>query len=180
MPLQPGTLSYAPDALSTLRPSLSWSDEGLFETAVEQMNQMLASAQRRIWLSTTCASLQALADLDLPTHFSRVARRSKHTDVRLVVDHALLFKNGQPRLARVIGKLGSSIPVRELERNPAEHARHLLVVDSHAWCFLLHHRAQGMLRLAHEDIAGNKTASEQFYDDWKSSRVAIEFQQWAI
>lgn len=147
------------------------------EQAAEQINALLASARRRIWVHTRTGLLTALPQVDLAGALSRVARRTRHADVRLLVDDDLELKNQHPRLARTITHLTSAIAVRCLTPEQESPAGLLLVVDRTAWLYLVQHKGRVGLKVEQRDPAGNRSAGERFAEAWAIASEALELRR---
>lgn len=154
--------------------------EQILAAAATQVNHILAMARRRIWVDTATELLSRLPPLDLTEHLSRVARRTRHADLRLLVDDDLALKQQQPRLVHVLGRLTSRIAVRQIDTDQDGPATLLLTVDRDAWLFLLQQRTRMVLRGDSHDPAGARIAAEQFAERWQTSNEAMELRRWTL
>jgi hypothetical protein len=150
------------------------------EAAAEHMETLLATARRRIWLQTRCRVLNDLPETHLAQHLSRVARRTRHADLRILIDDDLALKRTQPRLVQTVSRLSSSISVRCYAPEQDTPGTLLVVVDRHSWLYLVQHRAQVGLRSEDNDPPGTHSAAEKFEDEWAISTEALELRRLSI
>jgi hypothetical protein len=147
------------------------------EQAAEQVNALLAPARRRIWVHTRSALLTALPLVDLAGAMSRVARRTRYADVRLLVDDDLELKTQHPLLARTVTRLTGTIAVRCLTPEQESPASLLLVVDRTAWLYLVQHKGRVGLKAEQRDPAGNRSAGERFAEAWANGSESLELRR---
>ena len=147
------------------------------ETAADQLGLLLGSARRRIWLQTRCRVLNSLPDLELGTHLSRIARRTRHPDIRLLIDDDLELKATQPRLARAVTRLTTAVEVRCFTPEQDTPGTLLLVVDRGSWLYLVQHRSQIGLRTEHADPAGTHSAAQRFLEAWALASESLELRR---
>lgn len=142
-----------------------------------QINDLLESARRRIWLQTRCGLLSALPPLRLADAISRVVRRTRYSDVRLLIDDDLELKNSQPRLAQTVTRLTTGIAVRCLSPEQDTPMKLLLIVDRGAWLYAIQHRARLALKVEHHDPSGTHSAAERFATDWAAASESLELRK---
>jgi hypothetical protein len=147
------------------------------EQAAERIRALLAAARRRIWVHTHSRLLTALPQVDLAGAMSRVARCTRHADIRLLVDDDLELKNQHPRLARAVTHLTSAITVRCLAPEQESPASLLLVVDRTAWLYLVQHKGRVGLKAEQRDPAGNRSAGERFAAAWAIGSESLELRR---
>ena len=164
VPEQPVTEQQGPGAADDL------------DRAASTLRELLDAARRRIWLHTRCSLLNALPPLTIGESMTRVARRTRHASLRLLIDDPLELKQTQPQLARTVTRLTTAIEVRRLE--PAEDvpASLLLIVDRGAWLYLVQHKGRVGLKAARDDPAGARIASERFAEGWAIGAAALELR----
>lgn len=154
--------------------------ENDLERAAEAINQLLDSARRRIWVHTRCRLLAALPPVALADTMARVARRTRHPDLRLLVDDDLELKSGHPGLTYTLRRLTSAVQVRCLTPPQDTPASLLLVVDRSAWLYLVQHKGRAGLKVERRDPAGNRIAAEQFAQAWAMSSESQELRRLII
>lgn len=159
--------------------SAARSSEAL-EAAAERVEALLASARRRIWLQTRCRVLNSLPETHLSQHLSRVARRTRHADLRILVDDDIALKRTQPRLFQTVSRLSSSISARRYAPEKDTPGTLLLVVDRHSWLYLVQHQGQVGLRSEVDDPPGTHSAAEAFEDEWAVSTEALELRRLSL
>lgn len=147
------------------------------ERASAAVEDLLALARRRVWVHARCRLLMALSDVDLGSAMSRVARRTRHSDLRLLIDDELELKSGLPQLARTVMRLPTVISVRRLAPEQDTPASLLLVVDREAWLYLVQHKGRAGLKVETRDPSGNRYAAEQFAEHWALSSEALELRK---
>jgi hypothetical protein len=150
------------------------------EAAAERVETLLASARRRIWLQTRCRVLNSLPEIHLGQHLSRVARRTRRADLRILIDDDLVLKRTQPRLFQTVSRLSSSISVRCYTPAQETPGTLLLVVDRHSWLYLVQHQGQVGLRSEVDDPPGTHSAAEAFEDEWAVGTEALELRRLSI
>lgn len=150
------------------------------EAAAERVETLLASARRRIWLQTRCRVLNSLPGIHLAQHLSRVARRTRRADLRILIDDDLVLKRTQPRLFQTVSRLSSSISVRCYAPAQETPGTLLLVVDRHSWLYLVQHQGQVGLRSEVDDPPGTHSAAEAFEDEWAVGTEALELRRLSI
>jgi len=146
------------------------------EEAGERIQGLLANARRRIWVHTRCRLLVHLPAIHLARHLSRVARRTRHADLRLLIDDDLALKTADPDLTRTVTRLPTAIQVRCLVPETEVPAMLRLVVDRSAWLFLQQQRSTVALTAATRDPAGTRVAAERFDADWAVGSQALELR----
>ncbi|TVP81302.1 MAG: hypothetical protein EA346_05655 [Thioalkalivibrio sp.] len=151
--------------------------EDQLERAGKSVNDLLESARRRIWVHTRSRLLTALPEVALPSAMSRVARRTRHADLRLLIDDDLSLKSEHPRLTHTVTRLTTAIEVRCLAPAQDTPASLLLVVDRTAWLYLVQHKGQVGLKAERRDPAGNRTAAERFAEAWAISSESLELRK---
>ncbi len=151
--------------------------EDQLERAGEQMNALLESARRRIWVHTRSRLLTALPGVELGAAMSRVARRTRHADLRLLIDDDLRLKSAHPQLTYTVTRLTTAISVRCLAPAQDTPASLLLVADRTAWLYLVQHRGQVGLKAERRDPAGNRNAAERFAEAWALSSESLELRK---
>lgn len=144
------------------------------------VDRLLESARRRIWVHTRCRLLMALPDTRLAETMARVARRTRHSDLRLLVDDDLELKTGLPRLASTVMRLPSAIDVRCLAPAQDTPASLLLVIDRDAWLYLVQHKGRAGLRAESRDPAGNRKALEDFEQNWAAASESRELRKLSL
>ncbi|AHE99926.1 DUF7931 domain-containing protein [Thioalkalivibrio paradoxus] len=154
-------------------------DNGL-ERAAGEMRELLDSARRRIWLQTRSQLLCALPPIDIAEALSRVARRSRYADLRLLIDDALALKEGQPQLARAVMRLTTAVEVRCFQPEEDTPASLLLIVDQHAWLYLVQHQGHVGLKSMHDDPPGARIAADRFDESWIFGTEALELRNLMI
>ena len=145
--------------------------------AGEEVNAILESARRRIWVHTRSRLLTALPGLELGPAISRVARRTRHADLRLLIDDDLSLKTEHPRLTYTVTRLATAITVRCLAPAQDSPASLLLVVDRTAWLYLIQHKGQVGLKTERRDPAGNRAAAERIAKAWAVSSESVEMRK---
>ena len=150
------------------------------EAAAERVEALLTSARRRIWLQTRCRVLNSLPEIHLAQHLSRVARRTRRADLRILIDDDLVLKRTQPRLFQTVSRLSSSISVRCYAPEKETPGTLLLVVDRHSWLYLVQHQGQVGLRSEVDDPPGTHSAAEAFEDAWAVGTEALELRRLSI
>lgn len=150
------------------------------ERAAEAINLLLESARRRIWVHARCRLLSALPPVALAEAMARVARRTRHPDLRLLVDDDLELKTGQPQLTYTLSRLTTAVDVRCLAPAQDTPASLLLVIDRSAWLYLVQHKGRAGLKVERRDPAGNRIAAEQFAEAWAMSSDAQELRRLII
>jgi len=150
------------------------------EAAAERVETLLTSARRRIWLQTRCRVLNSLPEIHLAQHLSRVARRTRRADLRILIDDDLVLKRTQPRLFQTVSRLSSSISVRCYAPEKETPGTLLLVVDRHSWLYLVQHQGQVGMRSEVDDPAGTHSAAETFEDGWAVGTEALELRRLSI
>lgn len=150
------------------------------ETAAEHMETLLSSARRRVWLQTRCRVLNSLPDFHLAQHLSRVARRTRHPDLRILIDDDLELKRTQPQLVQTASRLSSWISVRCYAPEQETPGTLLLVVDRHSWLYLIQHQGQVGLRSEDDDPAGTQSAAGDYEAAWAVSSEALELRRLSI
>jgi len=151
--------------------------EDQLERAGESVNALVESARRRIWVHTRSRLLTALPGVDLASAMSRVVRRTRHADLRLLIDDDLSLKSEHPRLTHTITRLTTAIAVRCLAPAQDTPASLLLVVDRTAWLYLVQHKGQVGLKVERRDPAGNRAAAERFAEAWAISSESLELRK---
>ena len=151
--------------------------EDQLERAGEQVNALLESARRRIWVHTRSRLLTALPGVELGAAMSRVARRTRHADLRLLIDDDLRLKSAHPQLTYTVTRLTTAISVRCLAPAQDTPASLLLVADRTAWLYLVQHRGQVGLKAERRDPAGNRNAAERFAEAWALSSESLELRK---
>jgi len=146
------------------------------DAASSEIRAILAAARRRLWLHVRCSLLQELPDLHLAEHILRVARRTRHADIRLMVDDDLELKRTLPHLARAVGRLTSAVTARVLTPEQDTPASLLLIVDRGSWLHLVQHKGTVGWRSETHDPAGAATAAERFSAAWAVSDEALELR----
>jgi hypothetical protein len=150
------------------------------DAAAERVETLLASARRRIWLQTRCRVLNSLSEIHLAQHLSRVARRTRRADLRILIDDDLALKRTQPRLFQTASRLSSSISVRCYAPEKETPGTLLLVVDRHSWLYLVQHQGQVGLRSEVDDPPGTHSAAEAFEEEWSVGTEALELRRLSI
>ncbi len=145
--------------------------------AGSEINELLQSARRRIWLHTRCGLLSALPPLDLAEAMVRVARRTRYSDVRLLIDDDIELKKSQPRLVHTVTRLTTSIAVRCLAPEQDTPTKLLLIIDRGAWLYAIQHKARLTLRVERHDPSGTHTAAERFATDWAVASESLELRK---
>jgi hypothetical protein len=150
------------------------------ERAGDAVNRLLEMARRRIWVHARCRLLMALPDNALAPALSRVARCTRHSNLRLLIDDDLELKRGLPQLAHTVTRLPSAIAVRCL--TPAEDtpAGLLLVIDREAWLYLVQHKGRTGLKVESRDPAGNHIAAERFAESWALGSESAELRRLSL
>ena len=151
--------------------------EDELERAGESVNALLESARRRIWVHTRSRLLTALPGVELAAAMSRVARRTRHADLRLLIDDDLSLKSEHPRLTYTVTRLTTAIAVRCLTPAQDTPASLLLVVDRTAWLYLVQHKGRVGLKAERRDPAGNRTAAERFAVAWAAGFESPELRK---
>ncbi|MFO8154383.1 hypothetical protein [Thioalkalivibrio sp.] len=144
------------------------------------IDRLLESARRRIWVHARCRLLMALPETRLREALSRVARRTRHPDLRLLVDDDLELKSGLPRLAATAMRLPTAISVRCLAPAQDTPASLLLIVDREAWLYLVQHKGRAGLRVESRDPAGNRRAAEDFEQNWAAGSESRELRKLSL
>ncbi|TVP85967.1 MAG: hypothetical protein EA347_09525 [Thioalkalivibrio sp.] len=150
------------------------------ERAGAAVDRLLELARRRIWVHTRCRLLMALPDTRLGDAMARVARRTRHSDLRLLVDDDRELKSGLPRLAGTVMRLPSAISVRCLAPAQDTPASLLLVVDREAWLYLVQHKGRVGLRTESRDPPGNRKAAEDFEQNWSAGSASRELRKLSL
>jgi hypothetical protein len=150
------------------------------ERAGEAVNTLLEMARRRIWVHARCRLLMAMPGIGLAGALSRVARRTRHSDLRILIDDDLELKNGLPQLARTLSRLPTAIEVRTLTPAQDTPASLLLVIDREAWLYLVQHKGRAGLKAESRDPAGNHTAAERFAEDWAVGSESLELRKLSL
>ena len=150
------------------------------ERAGEAVNGLLALARRRIWVHARCRLLMALPEVDLGAAMSRVARRTRHSDLRLLIDDDLELKSGLPLLARTVTRLPTALAVRCLTPAQDTPASLLLVIDRDAWLYLVQHKGRAGLKVESRDPAGNRNAAETFAESWALGWDSLELRKLSL
>jgi hypothetical protein len=109
-----------------------------------------------------------------------VARRTRHSDLRILIDDDLELKNGLPQLARTLSRLPTAIEVRTLTPAQDTPASLLLVIDREAWLYLVQHKGRAGLKAESRDPAGNHTAAERFAEDWAVGSESLELRKLSL
>lgn len=148
-----------------------------FQNTGNQINSLLQSARRRIWMQTRCGLLSTLPPLNLADAMSRVARRTRYSDVRLLVDDDLELKNSQPRLVHTVTRLTTGIAVRCLAPAQDTPTKLLLIVDRSAWLYAIQHKARLALKVEPHDPSGAHAAAERFAIDWAAASESLELRK---
>lgn len=151
--------------------------EDQLERAGVHVNALLESARRRIWVHTRSRLLTALPGVELAAAMSRVVRRTRHADLRLLIDDDLSLKSEHPRLTHTVTRLTTAISVRCLAPAQDTPASLLLVVDRTAWLYLVQHKGRVGLKAERRDPAGNRTAAEHFAVAWAISSESLELRK---
>lgn len=151
--------------------------EDQLERAGVEVNALLESARRRIWVHTRSRLLTALPGVELGAAMSRVARRTRHADLRLLIDDDLSLKSAHPQLTHTVTRLTTAISVRCLAPAQDTPASLLLVVDRTAWLYLVQHKGRVGLKAERRDPAGNRTAAERFAEAWAISSESLELRK---
>lgn len=147
------------------------------QDAGRHIHDLLESARRRIWLQTRCRLLAALPPLNLADAMSRVVRRTRYSDVRLLIDDDLALKKSQPRLTQTVSRLTTGIAVRCLAPVEDSPMNLLLVVDRSAWLYAIQHKARLALEVEHHDRPGTHAAAERFATDWAAASESLELRK---
>jgi len=151
--------------------------EDELERAGESVNALLESARRRIWVHTRSRLLTALPGVELAAAMSRVLRRTRHADLRLLIDNDLSLKSEHPQLTYTVTRLTTAIAVRCLAPAQDTPASLLLVVDRTAWLYLVQHKGRVGLKAERRDPAGNRTAAERFAAAWAAGSESLELRK---
>jgi len=151
--------------------------EDELERAGESVNALLESARRRIWVHTRSRLLTALPGVELAGAMSRVVRRTRHADLRLLIDNDLSLKSEHPQLTYTVTRLTTAIAVRCLAPAQDTPASLLLVVDRTAWLYLVQHKGRVGLKAERRDPAGNRTAAERFAAAWAAGSESLELRK---
>lgn len=147
------------------------------ERAAEAVNGLLDSARRRIWVHARSRLLMALPEIRLAEAMARVARRTRHSDLRLLIDDDMELKSRLPQLARTVTRLPTAISVRCLTPAQDTPASLLLVVDREAWLYLVQHKGRAGLKVEPRDPAGNRNAAEEFAENWALGSESRELRK---
>jgi hypothetical protein len=150
------------------------------ERAAEAVNRLLEPARRRIWVHARCRLLMALPEIELADALARVARRTRHSDLRLLIDDDLELRSGLPQLARTVTRLPTAISVRCLTPAQDTPSSLLLVVDREAWLYLVQHKGRAGLKVESRDPAGNRNAAEQFAENWVLGSESVELRKLSL
>lgn len=145
--------------------------------AGKALQELLEPARRRIWVHAHCRLLMALPEVDLGPAMSRVGRRTRHSDLRLLIDDDLALKRGLPLLARTVTRLTTAISVRCLSPEKDSPATLLLVVDHEAWLYLVQHKGRIAMKLGAHDRPGNRIAAEDFAENWAVGSESLELRK---
>ncbi|MFO8002980.1 hypothetical protein [Thioalkalivibrio sp.] len=151
--------------------------EDQLERASEHVNALLESARRRIWVHTRSRLLTALPRVELAAAMSRVARRTRHADLRLLIDDDVSLKSRHPRLTHTVTRLTSAISVRCLTPAQDTPSSLLLVVDRTAWLYLVQHQGRVGVKGERRDPAGSRSAADRFAEAWAISSESLELRK---
>ncbi|WP_019625466.1 hypothetical protein [Thioalkalivibrio sp. ALJT] len=145
--------------------------------AEARLGALLSAAHRRFWLHARVGLLAEIAGADLGTALAGIARRHRHTDIRLLVDDDLALKEQLPSLVESIKRLPSAISVRRLDASEEGPQTLTAIADHNGWMELTQARGRRILRGDIDDRPGTQRAVQDFEANWILSDEAIELRR---
>ena len=139
--------------------------------------ELLAATRRRLWLHARVALLAEIAGPDLGAELAGIARRHRHTDIRLLVDDDLALKEQLPSLVESIKRLPSAVSVRRLEAAEESPLTVTVIGDHSGWMQLTQAGGRRILRGDVDDRPGTQRAVQDFEANWSLSDEAVELRR---
>jgi len=139
--------------------------------------ELLAATRRRLWLHARVTLLAEIAGADLGAELAGIARRHRHTDIRLLVDDDLALKEQLPSLVESIKRLPSAVSVRRLEAAEESPLTVTAIADHSGWMQLTQAGGRRILRGDVEDRPGTQRAAQDFEANWSLSDEAVELRR---
>lgn len=139
--------------------------------------ELVDATRRRFWLHARVALLAEIVGDDLGSHLANIARRHRHTDIRLLVDDDLALKERLPGLVESIKRLPTAVSVRRLEASEESPLSLTVVADHSGWMQLTQAGARRILRGDPNDRPGTHRAAQDFEANWSLSDEAVELRR---
>ena len=149
----------------------------VMEDAAVLLGELLDQTRRRFWLHARVGLLAEFRGLELGSYLANIARRHRHTDIRILVDDDLALRDRIPRLVETIKRLPTAVTVRRLDATEESPLTLTAIADHSGWMQLTQAGGQRILRGDVDDRGGTQRAALDFEANWSLSDEAIELRR---
>lgn len=145
--------------------------------AAALLAELLDQTRRRFWLHARVELLAEFTELELGSKMANIARRHRHTDIRILVDDDLALRDRMPGLVESIKRLPTAVSIRRLDATEESPLTLTAIADHTGWMQLTQSGGQRILRGDVEDRPGTQRAALDFEANWSLSDEAIELRR---
>ena len=139
--------------------------------------ELLEQTHRRLWLHAPVETLAEFGQIDIGSRLATIARRHRHTDIRILIDDDLALKEQMPALVESIKRLPTAMSVRRLERAEDTPMVMTVIADHGGWMQYTLAGARRVLRGDIEDRPGTARAARDFEANWSLSDESAELRR---
>jgi hypothetical protein len=137
--------------------------------------RMFSQAKRRVDIFSYDLDPRVLSDRNIELALSNLARRSRYSEIRLLVFETRQLQSYDHRLVSLAQQLSSYISIRVLAKDFQQIPYAFYLVDDHGFIYRPNHseyHAQVFFKDAHKAAEYRK----QFEEMWQQSRIASELR----
>lgn len=153
------------------------TSDSVMDDAAALLAELLEHTRRRFWLHARVELLAEFANLEMGSSLASIARRHRHTDIRILVDDDLALRDRMPGLVESIKRLPTAVTVRRLDATEESPLTLTVIADHSGWMQLTQAGGQRILRGDVEDRSGTQRAALDFEANWSLSDEAIELRR---
>lgn len=137
--------------------------------------RMFAQAKRRIDILSFDLDPRVLSDRNIEQAVSQLARRSRYSEIRLLVFDTLQLQSSDHRLVSLSQRLSSFISIRVLAKDFQQTPYGLYLVDDAGLIYRSNH-SEYQAKVFFNDMNKVKEYRKQFEEMWEQSRLASELR----